>query len=270
MKHRGKLFGAAIGFTLGGPIGALLGGTLGAAVDSADGDDRARFTLGLARFLVGVAGSDGPVNPGEMLAVRAFFLGQVEPSGGAAPGSARWAVQSFALDRLLGRALNDPGTLEKAVRVIRPGTDYEQRLFLLGLGYQVALSDGPLNRAEEAYLGTAAELLSLHPYDRAVIRARYTVQPGAGMRPGEPGGTGDPGSEAGFQGTREPENPYAVLGVAPGCSEQELHRAYRERAATYHPDRVSHLGGEFVELANRKFTAIQRAYERIKKNRGLR
>jgi DnaJ-domain-containing protein 1 len=179
-------------------------------------------------------------------------------------------VQSFALDWLLGCALNDPGTPEKTARMIRPEADYEQRLFLLSLGYQVAVSDGPLNQAEEGCLSRAGELFSLHPYDRAVIRSRFAEHPGAGRPAGESGGRGGAGSRVGLRGSRGQESPYAVLGVAPGCSDQELHRAYRERAATYHPDRVSHLGEEFVDLANRKFTAIQHAYERIKKSRGLR
>lgn len=264
MKHRGKLFGAAIGFTLGGPIGALLGGTLGAAVDSADQDGRERFTLALARYLAGVAGSDGPVNPPEVLAIRTFFLGQVQPSSGAAPGPARAALRGYALDRLIHRAMSDPAPLERTAQVVNPGTDYEQRLFLLHLGYQVAVADGPLNREEDCFLGRAAELFSLHGYDRVFIRSRFAGYPGSGRPAG--------GGESAGRGMRDPrglQDPYAVLGVSPGCSHEELHRAYRARAGAYHPDRVSHLGLEFVDLATEKFNHIQEAYQRIKKSRGL-
>jgi len=35
--------------------------------------------------------------------------------------------------------------------------------------------------------------------------------------------------------------------------------------AKYHPDKVTHLGKEFQELAHRKLVAIQRAYEILMK-----
>ena len=37
----------------------------------------------------------------------------------------------------------------------------------------------------------------------------------------------------------------------------------------YHPDKVSHLGEEFQLLAEKKFKAINEAYEKIRIERGL-
>ncbi len=64
-------------------------------------------------------------------------------------------------------------------------------------------------------------------------------------------------------------NPYEVLGVPPTSSDDEVQRAYRYLAGKYHPDKVLHLGQEFVDLAHRKFTMIALAYETIRKSRGL-
>jgi DnaJ like chaperone protein len=75
----------------------------------------------------------------------------------------------------------------------------------------------------------------------------------------------EPGHYRETQAVRESDNPYAVLGVRPGCSMEEVQKAYRELAARYHPDKVSHLGQEFIDLATAKFTEIQRAYEAIVK-----
>ena len=66
---------------------------------------------------------------------------------------------------------------------------------------------------------------------------------------------------------RTTDDPYAILGVGPGASVQEIKEAYRIAALRYHPDKVSHLGKEFQELAHRKFLAIQQAYERLMKAR---
>lgn len=52
-----------------------------------------------------------------------------------------------------------------------------------------------------------------------------------------------------------------ILGLREGASQEEIRRAYKERAAAYHPDRVAHLGPELVELTSEKFKEIKQAYE---------
>jgi len=63
------------------------------------------------------------------------------------------------------------------------------------------------------------------------------------------------------------DNPYAVLGLRPGASREEIKSAYRKAVSMYHPDKVAHLGKEFQELAHRKLLAIQKAYETLTKDR---
>lgn len=58
-----------------------------------------------------------------------------------------------------------------------------------------------------------------------------------------------------------PLDPYTVLGVARDASAQEIKTAYRNLANKYHPDKVSHLGDEFRDIANRRFKEIQAAYD---------
>lgn len=65
------------------------------------------------------------------------------------------------------------------------------------------------------------------------------------------------------QGDQEIVATYAILGLSPGASQNEVIAAYRELARQYHPDKVSHLGEEFVEMAHAKFTKIQGAYETL-------
>lgn len=54
-------------------------------------------------------------------------------------------------------------------------------------------------------------------------------------------------------------NPYQVLGVAPGASEEDVTRAYRALAKKYHPDLNP---GD--EAAAKKMAEINAAYEQIK------
>jgi hypothetical protein len=62
------------------------------------------------------------------------------------------------------------------------------------------------------------------------------------------------------KGPDDDKDPYAILGVTPGASPEEIQVAYRMAAQKYHPDKVAHLGDEFQELAQKKFVEIQQAY----------
>ena len=64
--------------------------------------------------------------------------------------------------------------------------------------------------------------------------------------------------------TDAPKDPYAVLGIAPGASKEEIRAAYRQLAGKYHPDKVQHLGEEFQQLAEKRFKDIQAAYDRLR------
>jgi hypothetical protein len=66
---------------------------------------------------------------------------------------------------------------------------------------------------------------------------------------------------------KEETDPYGILRVDTHAPIEEVQRAYRRQVAKYHPDRVSHLGEEFQELAHQKFVRIQKAYEWILQHR---
>lgn len=80
---------------------------------------------------------------------------------------------------------------------------------------------------------------------------------------GDSGGRGK--AEAPREKVREDEtsDPYKVLGVASDASAAQIKQAYRELANKYHPDKVSHLGDEFQEMAHKRFKEIQVAYQEL-------
>jgi hypothetical protein len=59
---------------------------------------------------------------------------------------------------------------------------------------------------------------------------------------------------------------YETLGVSVGASQAEVVAAYRQMAMMYHPDRLSGLAPEFVELAEERMKEINAAYEELKRH----
>jgi len=59
-------------------------------------------------------------------------------------------------------------------------------------------------------------------------------------------------------------DPYKILGIEGGASQEDIKKAYRQLAGKYHPDKLEHLGDEFKELAEKRFKEIQQAYEELK------
>lgn len=60
-------------------------------------------------------------------------------------------------------------------------------------------------------------------------------------------------------------DPYQVLGVDPGASDDEVKRAYRELARKYHPD--NYQNNPLADLAEEKMKEVNEAYEAITKMR---
>jgi len=252
-RNRGKLFGAALGFSFGGPIGALLGTAIGHLVDMSEdqsspgtrgaalgqSNENLTFITSLVYLLVGTARSDGEVTQGERDTIRNFFHRQLGYGD----------AHMFVIDRIIRAAVEQDLNMDATCADIVRRTVYEERLFLVRLCYDVALSDHQLNPTEDAFIRQAAHALGVTEYDFMMVRRTF-VESGHETPRQEPG----------------QRDPYAVLGVRPGCSDDEVQRAYRVLAAKYHPDKVSHLGKEFIDLATEKFTEIQSAYEAIVKD----
>jgi curved DNA-binding protein CbpA len=61
-------------------------------------------------------------------------------------------------------------------------------------------------------------------------------------------------------------DPYEVLGIPRGASQDDVKKRYRELAGKYHPDKYA--GNELADLAQEKMKAINEAYDAIMRERG--
>ena len=106
--------------------------------------------------------------------------------------------------------------------------------------FHIASADGHVGEAELAYLEQVAGHFGFSELEFRRIKATNL------------------GPEAG--------DPYAILGLLPGASMEEVRQAWRRAAAENHPDRMLQRGAppEFVAIARDKTAAINAAYARIR------
>lgn len=239
----GKIIGGAAGLALGGPIGALLGATAGHAVDRFTSSDSPKdeeaatkkiaFTIGVVVLSAKMAKADGVVTRDEIAAFREVF--HIPPDEvrnvGRVWDMARRDVEGFEV------------YAQQIARLFNPGSPVLEEL-LLSL-FHIAKADGVVHQNEVAYLERVAEIFGFDELAFQRIRA--------------------------VAGDKDAEDPYSVLGVPQTAEDAEIKSTYRKLIREHHPDRLiaEGLPEEFVAAATEKMAAINAAYDRIAKQRGL-
>lgn len=230
-----RILGGTAGIVIGGPIGTLLGAD-GRPQDTgdarADGQPEATrqiaFTIGVVALGAKLARVDGQVTRREVDAFRSFF--HVPPD----------EVESVG--RFFDLAQRDTYGFESYARQVAglfPDDPHVLEQVLVGLCL-IAGADGSASPPEVDYLRAVAMNFGM---DEARLRRAFAAA-GVELR----------------------DDPWAILGVMPDAGADELKRAHRRLALEYHPDRLIARGlpPEAIELANRKFAAINAAYDRAR------
>jgi DnaJ like chaperone protein len=119
---------------------------------------------------------------------------------------------------------------------------------LLGGLFHIALADGRLSPAEDAYLSEVARHFGFAARDYARIRGHHI----GGAEEGE-------------------EDPLAILGLLPDASPHEIRAAYRRLIRDSHPDLAIAQGlpPECVALATARMARINTAYDRLARAREI-
>lgn len=60
------------------------------------------------------------------------------------------------------------------------------------------------------------------------------------------------------------EEAFRILGIDASLDQSQIRKAYKEKMSQYHPDKVSQLGIEIRELADRKSKQINKAYHYLR------
>ncbi len=241
MSIWGKILGGAAGFAMGGPLGALIGAVGGHFVDrlkNTDGDGSANqksvgFTIAVIVLGAKLAKADGQVTPDEVAAFKEVF--RVPPE------------EMKNVSRIFNQARKDSAGYEPYARQVA-GMFREQPAVLEELFWclaHIAKADGRIHPGEMTYLRGVADIFG---FDQATFE-RVTSIPLEG----------------------DPEDPYTLLGVPKDSDDETLKAAHRKLVVENHPDKLIAQGlpEEFVEVANRKLAAINAAYDKIKRERGI-
>jgi DnaJ like chaperone protein len=240
MSFVGRIIAGARDLPFGGPLGSLLAGaarlipTWLAPGEHADGDPRRRIAFTIAVIALGakMAKADGAVTRDEVAAFGEVF--QVPP------GEEEHVRLVFDLARK-----STAGFESYARQVGRLFADDRAVLEdLLGGLFHIALADGRVCSAEDAYLREVARHFGFEAADYTRIRALHV------------GAEKDGG-----------EDPYVILGIAQGAPADAVREAYYRLVRESHPDLVIAKGlpPECIALATARLARINTAYERITK-----
>jgi DnaJ like chaperone protein len=241
-----KWLGAGLGFAVGGPIGSVLGYVVGNFIEGFTKDDieRARtysttsantqsgdFEISLLLLSAVVIKADGKIDQRELSYVRLHFKNMY--------GEER-ANHAFKLFK--GFIKNNNVSTRQVCMQIRQNMTHATRLQLLHFLFGIAKADGAVIEAEVNAIKTIAGYLYINQHDFESIKAMFYDSS---------------------------ESAYKILEIEKTASNDEVKKAYRKMVKKYHPDKLQHLGEEHVKGAEDKFKQVQKAYEKIQKERGL-
>ena len=234
----GKWVGGGLGFAMGGPIGGLLGFLVGSMIDSTTvrtssytpGTSQRDFGMSLLVLVAAVMKADGKVVRSELDYVKQFFIRQFGQE------SSKQALLT------LKDILKQDIPVRDVCLQIKGNMDYASRLQLLHLLFNISLADTVIHPSEIQIIEQISSYLGVGSSDFLSIKNMFIP---------------------------ETDSSYKILEIERSSTDEEVKKAYRKMAVKYHPDKVNHLGDDIRKSADEKFSRVNEAYNKIKKERNL-
>ena len=244
-----KWFAAIVGFFVFKLPGAIIGFVLGSFLDnlSSSGSSGRRstvfsdlgrqevspadFELHLLSLCSIVIKADGQVSQRELDYVRQYFL------------STYGKEKANAIFRTFNEVIKKREvSAERICQFMNQRTRYEVRMQLLHFLFGIAQADGSVSTQEINKIQEIARYLRVQLSDFESIKAMFI---------------------------KSADNAYKILEIPRTATDEEVKKAYRNKAKKYHPDRVVSENEAIKKGAEEKFKQVQKAYEDIQKERGL-
>jgi DnaJ like chaperone protein len=234
----GKWITGGLGFVLLGPIGGIVGFALGAFLEKDDkkGIEKSKntaqgdFAMSLLVLVAAVMKADKKILKSELDYVKGFF------------------IKNFGTETTKGLMLMLRDMLKKEIpvqdvsRQIGANLDYSSRLQLLHFLFGIAQADGQIHNTEIRIIDLISTYMGINYSDLDSIKSMFIAQI---------------------------DSSYKILEISKSADNDEVKKAYKKMAIKYHPDKVSHLGEDFQNIAKEKFQKVNEAFNKIKKERRM-
>jgi DnaJ like chaperone protein len=238
-----KMLWGGLGWALGGPIGAIIGYSFA----SMSGQYTTNYSSGYQNRAY------PKTQPGDFIVSLLVLFGAVMKADKRMLKSELDFVKQFLSKQFSQGQVQDFMTLFKDIikqeyplhdvcRQIVHSMDHPSRLELIHILFGLSKADGDVHKDEVKVIRSIARYLNINDNDFNSIEAMF------------------------FRNTL---SDYTILEIKSNASDSELKKAYRKMATKYHPDKVNHLGNDLRKLAEEKFKSVNKAYQNIKKERGL-
>lgn len=207
-------------------------------------EDRNSFLFSMLVLSSYIIKADGKIMHSEMNCVRNFLRNNFGEQ--AVQQGEDILLKLFEMQKQQG-ATTFKETIRKSCVEISFHMNIGQRLQLLDYLIIIAKVDGNVSPEEVYALKEVATYLGLSAQD---VDSMLNMEASSNQQIGL-------------------DEAYKILGISPNATNDEVKAAYRKMALKHHPDRVSSLGDDVREAAEKKFQEINNAKERIYKARGL-
>ena len=249
MSIWGKLIGGAAGMALGGPIGAILGIAAGHGVDKVrklDADESNKnfsndqkeqiFATSVIAISAKLAKADGRISKSEILAFKKIFDFPAE--------------DEKAISNIFNSAKENIDDYKDIAEQVYKVFKFDRGLLfeLLNSLFSIAYADGELHPKEKVMLSDIAKVFQISGNEFESLNNIFEAKI--------------------FKDNTSKNRSYKILGLSENASLEEVSNQYRKLIKEYHPDKLQGMGlpKEFIDLANQKLSAINKAYTEIKNN----
>jgi DnaJ like chaperone protein len=234
---------------LGGPIEAILGIAAGHGVDKVskfDTDESNKnfsndqkeqiFATSVIAISAKLAKVDGKISKSEILAFKKIFEFPAEDEKAISKifNSAKENIDDYK------------DIAEQVYKVFK--SDRGLLFELLNSLFSIAYADGELHPKEKVMLSEIAKIFQISDNEFESLNNIFEAKIS--------------------QDNTSINRSYKILGLSENASLEQVSNQYRKLIKEYHPDKLQGMGlpKEFIELANQKLSAINKAYTEIKNN----